>query len=446
MWDSHLYSDQFFDGVEKAFEAAEREFFGADTPSGGATREKRRIREKVRKVGQSLQLPSGGVQGSLDEVVDRLVTQAFHRLGMATSRFADTVDWTLVLSSFVSEAWPHLGSQSEVSLVVSRAVHRWREANRCSTQCNPEEAPASQTQLRDSLPLSTLLAKGGVPADASSTALEGEDHPPVDEFEVVVHRTRSSVPLGAVLASLRVQSIKPQSLIDGRLLPGDRLVAVNGCPVGSQEQLLEALAGARTGPLRLRVLRERGPAPPAAPAGTQPPLPMPPPPLPPAAEDAAEEAAERLVVLNGEDIGREAAQCPAFEGDAFAWEGVSRAIAHYERLGLVVQCVCMQETRSRTPPPPDLAQKILACPVIDQDLRPASKHRRSDRIFTLRLAETYVCPWVDNSNYRASAWEDHSSWGWLQCVGAALKIGYVFDCFGQFVPSRNLASTGLYDQ
>jgi len=279
-------------------------------------------------------------------------------------------------------------------------------------------SPLEIPQLPQTMPLPRSLAEG------IHSLSEGAA--PAEEFEVVVRRPPGAS-LGAGLAGLGVASVRPRSLLD-------RLLAVDGRPVECQEELLEALARARTGPLRLRVLRERGCATEAA-AATGPAA------LPAAVGSAAAAGpTEQLVVLNGEDIGREAAHCPAFEGEAFAWEAVARVVEHYERQGCITQCVCMRETHTRTPPPPDLAQKVLTCPVIDSDLNMAGGGRRSDRIFTLRLAETYGCPWVDNSNYRASAWEGHSSWAWLQCAGAALKIGYVFDSFGQFVPSRNLAA------
>jgi len=148
-----------------------------------------------------------------------------------------------------------------------------------------------------------------------------------------------------------------------------------------------------------------------------------------------------MVVLNCEDIRNQAGRSPAFQELGF-WEGVWRVMAHYQHLGYMVQGVCSQATVCRHPPPSRVADHITKCPVVDtygEFNGRGSDRATSDRVFVLRLAQTYHCAFVDNSNYRDSFWEGQASWSWLRCDGGAdLKIEYIFDKFGQFVPSRDI--------
>lgn len=149
------------------------------------------------------------------------------------------------------------------------------------------------------------------------------------------------------------------------------------------------------------------------------------------------------VVLNCEDIGRQCTRSPAFQSrGGFEWEGVWRAIAHYQQLGYTVQAVCSQVMMARNPPPPRVAAHVAKCPVIDEyDQANRGNRVTADRVFVLRLAQSYDCFFVDNSNYRVSEWEGHhEAWKWLSHTGAGMKIGYVFDKFGQFIPSRDVES------
>eukprot|EP00913_Durusdinium_trenchii_P030863 g28905.t1 len=113
------------------------------------------------------------------------------------------------------------------------------------------------------------------------------------------------------------------------------------------------------------------------------------------------------------------------------------AIRFYEELGFWPQPVCHQATMHRHPPPAELRPKLVQCPVMDDDGR--QEGRGSDRIFVVNLAKTYACPFVDNSNYREQVWSGHEIWPWLQKGGLAQKVEYIFDSFGEFLPSREVA-------
>lgn len=120
----------------------------------------------------------------------------------------------------------------------------------------------------------------------------------------------------------------------------------------------------------------------------------------------------------------------------FPWDAIGRAIVFYESLGFLTQPVCHQATLARWPPPPELRLKLVQCPVVDDDGR--AEGRGSERIFVLNLAQTYDCHFVDNSNYREQVWGGFEQWTWLQQGGLSWKVEYIFDSFGEFLPSREV--------
>jgi len=152
---------------------------------------------------------------------------------------------------------------------------------------------------------------------------------------------------------------------------------------------------------------------------------------PGAAANMSAIAVDQVVVLNCEDIGRTAAQCPAFSRNArgFAWDAVKGAIGHYEERNRCVQAVCCRKTVQRQPPPPELAGKLVLAPVIDECEDPG-------RLFVVQLAQTYQCPFVDNWSRVTSSKTSFTSW--LRKDGSRQKIEYIFDSLGMFVPLRSV--------
>lgn len=310
----------------------------------------------------------------------------------------------------------------------------------------------------------------------------------VHEIELVINRKHENSAIGAVLRGLCVQFLRPNSPGAAALAVGDTITAVAGHRVETQEEFLSQLACATPGPICFTVLpavarqvQQSGPPGPPSPMHTRDAVGTPSPPGPPpisarapnAAATAgvcprassrqpsatalgpapplgiqlppgtgggkAASAAGRVIVLNCEDISRYANRCPAFQDlNADRWQAVARAVAYYEERGFAPQGVVRQVTTQRSTLPVGLAEKLVQCPVIDSDGRSA-RAQTPERLFALRLAQTYGCPFVDNSNYREPDWEGQEAWDWLQRGGADLKIQYVFDCFGQFVPSRDAA-------
>mmetsp|Transcript_40446 Transcript_40446/g.112350 ORF Transcript_40446/g.112350 Transcript_40446/m.112350 type:complete len:593 (-) Transcript_40446:99-1877(-) len=584
MADWEYYGDEFYNAVEEAFMPIEREFFGWEGCTG-STKEKRRIRDKIRKVGQGLASTDDEVS-TPDEMLGKLAFEALNRISAAHCQWMDAIDWTIPLAAFAAEAWPRLGTKSEIYGAAERAVQQWRaslkhdpagqgrgepedhgdaalqqQAPTVSTTPMPQAFTENQLQTarrgigvhahpepqsaaqRDHAagsdtdfparvmdPLRRVgICKSVRPADAEvpttgladkvslTETLSGQvAHPDPCEsmvkIQLVIDHVPLGVPLGTTLLGLQVAFIKPRSLAYGLLEKGDIIVAVNGNHVCSQTAFLAELSASRPGTVRLEVRRPQGRIP-GTPQGTassggswvaaassvassavvgspeaEAALPLPrriaalggggagrragrgcsPEPLQGAtgrsgsaavaacatfsatATDSPEAVTARpapltqsgfVVVLNGEDIGRKAISIsPAFADCGFAWEAVGRAIAYFEEHGFFVQCVANQATIQRHPPPADIAGHpgLVLCPVIDDD--PCFPERYSDRTFVLRLAETYGCHWVDNNNYRASTWEGTSSWDWLLSTGSALKVGYIFDLYKRFIPSRTAQS------
>ncbi|CAK0810220.1 unnamed protein product, partial [Prorocentrum cordatum] len=126
------------------------------------------------------------------------------------------------------------------------------------------------------------------------------------------------------------------------------------------------------------------------------------------------------------DVGRH-------RGRNFDWDAVRRAIEHYEEAGYEPQGVCGQATLRCNPPPSTIEDRIVPCPVIDECR--FSQGPTSARVFVLRLSQAYGCCFVDNSNYRLRVWEEHSAYEWLLERGHGLKISYIFDVFGNYIPA-----------
>mmetsp|Transcript_7559 Transcript_7559/g.13979 ORF Transcript_7559/g.13979 Transcript_7559/m.13979 type:complete len:570 (+) Transcript_7559:56-1765(+) len=149
---------------------------------------------------------------------------------------------------------------------------------------------------------------------------------------------------------------------------------------------------------------------------------------------------ERMVVLNCANIGFQynylCSGSAATQGSCrFNWEGVRQAILFYERCGVVPQGICQHRTALYSPVPQDLQERVTVCPHVDDQ-------NDADDLFTIRVAMRYSCQFVDNDNYRD--WKhdpqrtDHDVREWLLYGdGARLKVTYVFDRFGRFIPSAH---------
>ncbi|CAE7403367.1 unnamed protein product [Symbiodinium natans] len=251
--------------------------------------------------------------------------------------------------------------------------------------------------------------------------------------------------LGVSLQGLRVDSTLPGTVSHEVLKPGDTIRSVNGHPVASQQDFWREVALARPGQLRICVL----------PRSASQSLGQPPPPPPPKSSSPTEiswdqgpgpqipvrevrSSPSRMIVLNCEDIGS-SAKSGVFrppKGTSYPWDAVRCAIKFYEKLGFMTQPICHQATLAKHSPPAELRKKLVQCPVVDDDGR--QEGRGSERIFVVTLAKTYDCPFVDNSNYREQAWSGHDLWPWLQKGGLAHKVEYIFDGFGEFLPSREV--------
>lgn len=311
------------------------------------------------------------------------------------------------------------------------------------------------------------------------------DDPDPREREFVFKRVEKGEPLGLWLRGLRVERVESGSMCDRILKTGDVIKGVSGQRISNQKELLARLGLVIPGRVMLQVLPADGVKEPRASKlgwckvapdarkvieetppkvahllrsfleqnsesakveqskakgqATLAPMPQ---------ELVQSDVIERLpqnfcqnpndvIVLNGEDICFHASRCAAYQDmGPLPWKALEAVVKYYEELGFVTQPVIRQVTVLKNPPPPGLAEKLVQCPVIDQDGR--TEGRGADRIFVLRLAQTYRCSFVDNSNYREAAWQGQDTWPWLQQEGLSLKVGYIFDNFGNVVPARTV--------
>eukprot|EP00415_Alexandrium_ostenfeldii_P003723 UN3723 len=116
----------------------------------------------------------------------------------------------------------------------------------------------------------------------------------------------------------------------------------------------------------------------------------------------------------------------------FDWEAVRQAFRFYDDLHVTAQGVCKKRTADLTPVPADLKSRVVICPPVDDE-------GDIDDLYTIRVAMCYGCQFVDNDNYRD--WKRDIDKGsqevraWLQGDGAKLKVTFIFDANGRFVPS-----------
>lgn len=149
-------------------------------------------------------------------------------------------------------------------------------------------------------------------------------------------------------------------------------------------------------------------------------------------DDANAAPDERPVIINCDDVGRQRG------GGDIDWGDVRKAISHYQEAGYAPQGVYDQAKMTSNPPPADLQDLVMPCPVVD-GCRNVTQGPTSTRVFCLRLAKTYNCNFVDNSNYRSSHWQDFEDHGWLCDHGCGLRISYMFDIFRNFIPASGPA-------
>jgi len=151
----------------------------------------------------------------------------------------------------------------------------------------------------------------------------------------------------------------------------------------------------------------------------------------PAANDA--QAPQRLVAFGVEDVTRAAQRSPAFAiWEECAWKAIAKVTAHYKDRGFGVQCFVRQDTLQRCPPPRELLSTLVPCPPMDT-WRDAEQH------FLLRFAQTYDGHFVSNSNFRdVHEGDSHPCHDWLLRRGTFLKVEYVFDIGGVYIPTRSV--------
>mmetsp|Transcript_175176 Transcript_175176/g.561801 ORF Transcript_175176/g.561801 Transcript_175176/m.561801 type:complete len:552 (+) Transcript_175176:72-1727(+) len=546
-----FYGEGFYQAVESAFDKIDPCLL--QDCGSSATREKRRVREKIRLAGQALDAAHDLSGWSTDRLLTALAADALPRFMQSWPRWLEHVDWAVLLAAFVADAWPNradplavlcaartavrtvLGAAGDV---VCRVEAAW-PADNCADvtleaklnlsdaqrrymlqPARPEspslawlnagssaaplpERPATEAGLPAARPVAaaapafsaaiermpTLLSakSKGLPSDEAARAvskstilsgfmkamplaaaghvlkrpppLDGEDAQLVAEYDirvcsVVIQRLKAGAPIGATLNGKCVSGLAPGSPGAASLALGDNLVAVGGRAVVTQRELTFALEAARPGPIHLTVQRRvpcaalpapeigrwpahRGDAVTHAGGGGPSDPARPTPGEPPSGERATSGATidAPIIVLNADDILHSAAMATCF-GVAFCWDAVLRAVSFYEDLGFVVQAICSRATLSRAPAPPrSLSERLVAIPVVD------SVGSYTERLFALRMVQTYGCHFVDNTNFRCSRFaKDHEAlWQWFSAAGgSALQVGYIFDTLGAFVPSRTV--------
>lgn len=145
--------------------------------------------------------------------------------------------------------------------------------------------------------------------------------------------------------------------------------------------------------------------------------------------------APRQVVLNCANIGHTFSAEVLHRKGEFAWDGVRRAIEYYESKGVQVHAVCKASTLHRNPiPEEDQRLQIIKIPSVDV------VGKGIDDLYTLRIAQENDCQFVDNDNYRywkkPQAGVSRELHQWLCANEQRLKVSYIFDADGRFVPQR----------
>lgn len=243
---------------------------------------------------------------------------------------------------------------------------------------------------------------------------------PECEIELLLEHFPANASLGLHVGDgLVVRRVEPGYLADGLVSPGDTVLAVNGRLLGGDRAALSpALEQAKGGALRLAIrpsgdsddIRAR-PKSPGRPA----------------------------IILNCEDIGRHSSDSQGGRswGDShFDWALVERAVRHYEELGYEPHAVVRRTTTLHAAQAPEaVAQRLVLCPVMD------AAALSEDRLFVVRFAQTHSCHFVDNSNYRdAEQLLGRELHAWFANRSGELKVEYVFDAFGRFLPLRKVSN------
>eukprot|EP00931_Biecheleriopsis_adriatica_P008143 TRINITY_DN109371_c0_g1_i1.p1 TRINITY_DN109371_c0_g1~~TRINITY_DN109371_c0_g1_i1.p1 ORF type:complete len:508 (-),score=65.03 TRINITY_DN109371_c0_g1_i1:54-1382(-) len=414
-------------------------------------------------------------------VLKSLAQAALQRLVGAQAPWFDEVDWAAILAAFAAEACPQLGSEDSLRPLAKKAVRHWlserdgkdeplvlpprpnhspqlkmhrlggqavRPGDWICSRCQDLQFARNEKCRRCGEPKSSQLVHQGGPDVKRTPAAKREAADDRREIDIDLGRIVQGESLGLSMEGLEVIDVHPGSRADRILARGDKIVSVNSSRVTCHEDFLRELENATPGQLRICVL-------PWSACRSSPKPPPPPPDMPVEVWTERGESASTLsscetqadsdamIVLNCEDIARCAKGSSAYQGEAdrhgqsIPWEAVRRAIHFYEKLGFLPQPVCHQATLARCPPPSDLRLKLVQCPVVDDDGRHTGG-RGSDRVFVINLAKTYDCPFVDNSNYREEVWCGHAQWPWLKNGGMSHKVEYIFDAFGEFLPSREV--------
>jgi len=127
-----FYGDLFSEAVEDAFAVLEDSL----PLEAHATKEKRRVRDKVRKAGQALHVDASTQPGAL---LWKLAPDALDRLSGGGADWFDRLDWATILAAFVAEAWPRFGSVDDLLPSAQAAVETW-----CSRAGRPVPALAKK--------------------------------------------------------------------------------------------------------------------------------------------------------------------------------------------------------------------------------------------------------------------------------------------------------------
>mmetsp|Transcript_21351 Transcript_21351/g.48094 ORF Transcript_21351/g.48094 Transcript_21351/m.48094 type:complete len:508 (+) Transcript_21351:35-1558(+) len=480
---------RFYAVLDEAFANAEPLCQGEE----GVKYAKKRIREKFRQAASSLEENADLVNWPVDRVLQRIADSALQRL--SSYKWFDQVDWAEVLAAFAAEANPRLGTETQLLPVAVDVVERWNRqqdsrdcwkldpdlelralerAAKLSVPGRKKEAPASGKEFLAKKSSAKMASRTPPARDLGYKAVEVQGAPKSDlpeskrgeadarEIDLDLGFLSEADSLGVSLQGLEVESTLVAYRAHKLLMPGDVVTSVNGVRLKSHQEFWREVDRAKPGQLRMCVLPRS-----AMQSSAGPPMPPPPPKQTSSAEQPKPNPGQKeagpvqvkdvktsrarpassaasMIVLNCEDICSNASKCSAFRskssgsGDrtSFPWDAVRCVIAFYEKLGFMPQPVCHQATLARHAPSAELRQKLVQCPVVDDDGR--QEGRGSERIFVVNLAKTYDCPFVDNSNYREQSWSGHDLWPWLQKGGLAHKVEYIFDSFGEFLPSREV--------